>query len=80
MSDMQPPPPSLPWGSITDATSLAACPATAVSTLFSIFGPRATSIAAWCAIHARQDSDEAGYRLWLGAFKQLKASEFSVRS
>lgn len=80
MSIQQPPSAPLPWGSVTDVQSLAASPAAAASTVSSIFGARAASIAAWCAIYARQDGDEPGYQLWLAAFKQLKASNLNART
>ncbi|MDB5614958.1 MAG: hypothetical protein JWQ22_2611 [Devosia sp.] len=80
MSGTHSPSAPLPWGSLTDVKNLEACPVAAASTVSSIFGPRAASIAAWCAVYARQDGDERGYQLWLSVFQQLKTFERTVRS
>lgn len=80
MSDTQSQSKSLIWGSVTDVKRLEANSAVAAKTVASIFGKRAASIAAWCAVHARQDGDELGYQHWLLAFKHLIASDLNVRS
>ena len=80
MSGKHPPSTPLPWGSVTDVKNLEASPALAAKTVSRIFGERAASIAAWCAVYARQDGDERGYQLWLSVFQQLKTFERTVRS
>lgn len=80
MSDPQPISTPLPWGSVTDVKNPEANPLLAATAVSRIFGERAASIAAWCAVYARQDGDEPGYQLWLSAFKQLRASDLNVRS
>ena len=50
----------------------------AAAAISQIFGDRATTIAAWCALEARQEGDEARYHLWLGAFKQLSSGKQST--
>lgn len=80
MSGTQSPSTPLPWGSVTDVKNLEASPALAAKTVSRIFGERAASIAAWCAIYARQDGDERGYQLWLSTFKHLKTSDLNAQS
>lgn len=79
MSDTQALSAPLLWGSVVDVKNLEVSPILAANTLYRIFGARAVIIVAWCAIQARQDGDEPSYRLWLSAFKDLKAPEFKVQ-
>jgi hypothetical protein len=65
------PPPRL-RGSIADVKHVEASSLSAAATLARIFGSRATSIAAWCALDARAEGELERYELWLGAFKHLK--------
>lgn len=44
----------------------------AAEAIFQIFGERAKTVAAWCALEARQEGDDARYNLWLATFKQLR--------
>lgn len=78
MSGTNPPPTPPLWGSITDVKGLATSPALAGDTVRHIFGDKASSVAAWCAIYARQDGDEQGYRLWLAAFKHITAFDLKL--
>lgn len=80
MSDTQSQSKPLIWGSVTDVKKLEANSVVAAKTVASIFGESSASIAAWCAVHARQDGDEPGYRLWLSAFKHIVASDLNVQS
>jgi hypothetical protein len=57
-----------------------ASPLIAADTFRAIFGCRAASIAAWCAIHARAGNDDGLYRLWLTVFKQLKSTAANERA
>ncbi len=72
MSNTSVGPPPQPWGTIPDINQLEASSLSAATTLASIFGSGAASIAAWCALHARAEVELARYQFWLVAFKHLK--------
>jgi hypothetical protein len=72
MSNTSVGPPPQPWGSIADVKHLEASPLSAATMLARIFGTRAATIAACCALDARAKGELERYQLWLGAFKHLK--------
>lgn len=67
-------------GPIASASALEGSPQIAADTFRSIFGPRAATIAAWCAIHAHAANQDGLYRLWLQAFKQLDSTAANQRA
>ncbi|WMT92581.1 hypothetical protein [Pelagibacterium sp. H642] len=69
--------PPTPGGAI-DFCSLELTAPVAAAAIAQIFGERAQTIAAWCAIAARQEGDDARYRLWLETFKRLRADSTSA--
>jgi hypothetical protein len=56
---------------VTDATRQDVAPEAMALRVTDLFGPSATTAAAWCALSAYCEADEEEYQFWFSVFREL---------